>query len=106
MADTLKALGRREESIVWFEKILRLDPYPPAYIHVNSGWAYFLAERYEDALAQFRLVLERAKRGEYNLKFVHLMLAQTYAMLGQKEEARHHVKERLRLDPNTSIEHL
>jgi len=106
LAGILLKAGRYEESIALFEKILRLDPYPPAYVLLESAFSYFLAERYEDALAQSKRVLECAKRGEYNLKFVHLMLAQTYTMLGQEEETRHHVKERLRLDPNTSLEFL
>ena len=104
VALTLDKVGRHEESIAWFEKILRLDPYPPVYFLVDSGIAYFMAERYEDALAKFKLVIERAEEGEYNLKFAHRSLAATYSMLGQEEKARHHAAQLLRLDPKFSLE--
>ena len=106
VAINLDKVGRHEESVAWFEKILRLDPYPPVYFLVDSGVAYFMAERYEDALAQFKRVLERAKEGEYNLKSAHRNLAATYSMLGQEKEARHHAAELLRLDPKFSLERL
>ncbi len=104
VADILWKLGRHQESIAWFEKILRSDPFPPAYFLVDSGTAYFLAERYEDALAQFKRVLELAEKGKYNLKSAHRALAGTYSMLGQEEEARNHAEEILRIDPKFSLE--
>ena len=104
VASTLNALGRFEESVAWYEKILRLDPYPPAYFLVGSGMSYFNAERYEDALGQFRKLLERAKKGEYRLVSPHRALAAAYSMLGQEEKARHHAAEVLRLDPKFSLE--
>jgi len=104
VALNLDKVGRHEESVAWFEKILRLDPYPPAYFLVDSGLAYFMAERYEDALAKFKRVLERTKAGEYNLEFAHRNLAATYSMLGKEEEARYHAAELLRLDPKFSLE--
>jgi len=104
VASILFRLGRHQESITWFEKILRLDPFPPAYFLLESGGAYFLAERYEDALAQFKRVLELAKKGEYNLEIAHRILAAIYSMLGQEEEARNHAEEILRIDPKFSLE--
>jgi len=104
VAITLVGKGSYEESIAWFEKILRLDPYPPALFYLYSGVAYFMAERYEDALARFHQALARAKKGEFNLKIAHRALAAAYAMLGQEEEARHHAAELLRLDPKFSLE--
>jgi len=104
VANTLKLVGRYEESIAWFEKVLRLEPIPPAFMVETSGQAYFLAGRYEDALTQFKRVLERAKKGEYKLWPAHVALAGTYSVIGQEEEARHHAAEVLRLNPKFSLE--
>ena len=102
VAEVLLWVGRHEESIAWWEKILRLDPYSPVTNHVMVGYSYFLAGRYEDALVQHKLVLERAKKGEYSLVFAHENMAEPYAMLGQDEKARYHVAEILKVDPNYS----
>jgi len=101
-AETLKRVGRHGESVAWWEKVLRLNPYPPTFFLSESGHAYFLAGRYEDALAQHKRVLERAKKGEWNLVLAHENLAYAYAMLGQDEKARYHVAELLKIDPKYS----
>jgi len=48
-------------------------------------------------------VLERAKKGDYIFLFAHRSLAITYAMLDQGEEARVHLAELLKVDPNYTI---
>jgi len=101
LAVTLRALGRYEESIAWYKKAFRLDPIPRAVERFYFGWTYFLAERYEDALTVIKPLLER--KSEFNPKTVHRGLAATYAMLGQEEEARHHVAEVLKIDPKFSV---
>jgi adenylate cyclase len=103
LAFNLKNAGRHEESISWWEKAFRLDPIPPAYSLQGAGNSYFLAERYADALTQYKRLLDRVKKGEYNPLFVHLNLAQTYVMLDQEKEAQEHVAEVLKLEPKYSI---
>jgi adenylate cyclase len=103
LALNLKNAGRHEESISWWEKAFRLDPIPPAYSLHGAGNSYFLAERYTDALTQYKRLLDRVKKGEYNPLFVHLNLAQTYIMIGQEKEAQEHVAEVLKLKPKYSI---
>ena len=102
LARTLMRLGRHEESVAWWEKVLRLNPYPPAFFLAMSGNSYLLAGRYQDALAQHYRELERAKEGDWSLKWAHLNLAHTYAMLGQDEKARYHVEELLKIYPKAS----
>ena len=102
-AFNLKNAGRHEESIAWWEKGLRLDPIPRAYSFQGSGNSYFLAKRYEDALTQYKRLLDRANKGEYNQLVAHLHLAQTYVMLGQEKEAQEHIAEVLKLNPKYSI---
>jgi tetratricopeptide (TPR) repeat protein len=103
LALNLKNAGRHEESIAWWEKGLRLDPIPRSYSLQGSGNSYFLAKRYADALTQYKRLLERVKKGEYNPLVVHLNLAQTYVMLGQEKEAKGHIAEVLKLKPKYSI---
>jgi TolB-like protein/class 3 adenylate cyclase/Tfp pilus assembly protein PilF len=104
LAFNLKNAGRHEESIAWWEKAFRLDPIPPAYSLTGSGNSYFLAKRYADALTQYKRLLDRVKKGEYNPLVVHLNLAQAYLMLGQEKEAQEHVAEVLKLNPKYSIQ--
>jgi adenylate cyclase len=103
LALNLKNAGRHEESIAWWEKAFRLDPIPPAYSLHGAGNSYFLEERYTDALTQYKRLLDRVNKGEYNPLFAHLHLAQTYVMLGQEKEAQEHVAEVLKLKPKYSI---
>jgi len=51
-------------------------------------------------------LLELAKKGEYGLHYPLFRLAAIYAMLGQGEEARIHVEELLKLDPNYTVKRL
>ena len=103
-AQILHRAGRLKESAALWEEIFRLEPFPPAYFFGESGDAYLLAERLEEAHAQYKLELERAKKGELYLFFPHLRLATSCGLLGMEEEARHHAAEVLRLDPNFSVD--
>jgi tetratricopeptide (TPR) repeat protein len=67
LALALSYTWRHEEAIAWFKNAFRLDPIPlPLYIF-GLGESYFNAKRYGEALAEFKRVLERAKKGEYNI---------------------------------------
>jgi adenylate cyclase len=103
LALNLKNAGRHAESIAWWEKAFRLDPFPPVFTFLGAGNSYFLAERYADALTQYKRLLDRAKKGEFNLLRTHLDLAQTYVMLGQDKEAQEHVAEVLKLQPKYTV---
>ncbi len=101
LAYHLSAVGRHEEAIALIKKTFRLDPIPPAMYIWILGNCYFLAEQYDEALAEYKRVLDR--RGEFSPKYTHLALARTYAMLGRDEKARHHVAEVLRIDPKYTL---
>ena len=87
-----------------FKNAIRLDPIPPGWMIALFGTSYFGAERYEDAIGPFKQLLVRAKKGDFNLVSSHECLAATYAMLGQKDNARAHIVELLRVDPNYTLE--
>ena len=100
LAYTLYLVGRHDESIAMHKKAFRLDPLPPALYIWTLGNAYFLSERYEEALAEFNRAL---RKGGFSSKILHQDLARTYAMLGQEDKARHHVAEVLKVDPKYSL---
>jgi adenylate cyclase len=63
------------------------------------GRAYFLAGRYEEALEKYKMAVKRNP----DYRDAHVGLAATYAVLGQKEEARTEASEILRIDPSFTI---
>jgi len=103
LAATHTYLGRSNEAIALFKKAIRFDPFSPTNFYQHFGMAYFGAEQYKDALTIFKQVLERAKKGKFNLVVAHLNLATTYAMLDQDEQAWVHVAELLNVDPNYTV---
>jgi TolB-like protein/Flp pilus assembly protein TadD len=102
LADILNFAGRPEEAIKLVEKATRLNPYAPAFHLFFLGHAYYLTERYEEAIAVLKGVLTR----DPDLLPAHTYLAATYSQLGQEAEARAEVAEVLRISPHRSLEEL
>jgi adenylate cyclase len=65
--------------------------------------AYFHAGQYEDALTEFKRLLDRSKKGEFNPEIAHRNLAATYAGLGREKEARKHAAEVIRINPKFTL---
>jgi adenylate cyclase len=103
LADALNSSGRPEESIALFKKAIRLDPIPMAWVIWSLGSAYFDSGRYEDALTEFKRLLDRSEKGEFNPEFAHRLLAATYVMLGREKEARKHAVEVIRINPKFTL---
>jgi adenylate cyclase len=76
-------MGHPKEAIVSFEVAMRLNPSMVANRWNNVGWAYYLDQRYGDAIR----VLEAARRTSPEDYFVHAGLAASYAQLDRKKEA-------------------
>ena len=81
------------------EKALRLDPLNPVESLSALGNAYRLTERYEEAIATFKKLLNFR-----NHPVAHIFLAVMYSELGREEEARAEAAEVLRDMPNFSLE--
>ena len=81
MAIVLYDSGRAEESISLIERAMRINPHYPEWYLGDLAWAYYMAGRYEDALATFSKMSEpiRAFRDGK---------AATYIRLGRIEDAR------------------
>ena len=101
---TMTYAGRFEEAIALIKKGMRLTPHYPAFYLNQLGRPYFQTGRYKEALATYKKLLKRSRKGEFNPLSVHLNLAATYIMLDRDEEARAQVAEVLRISPNLSLE--
>jgi TolB-like protein/predicted Zn-dependent protease len=95
----LRVAGRPEEAIPLMEKSIRLNPIPTDSALDTLGRAYFLAEKYEKAIAAYKTAVKL----DPDHRDAHIGLAATYAMLGKEEEARSEVSEILRIEPSFTI---
>jgi tetratricopeptide (TPR) repeat protein len=83
------------------QKSIRLNPLHLSQFTVfdSLGRAYFLAGRYEEAIAEY----DKAIKLNPDYRDAHVGLAAAYAVLGREKEARTEVSEILRIEPNFSI---
>jgi adenylate cyclase len=102
LAETLVWAGRPEEALGLVEKAMRLNPHYPVWYLSTLGFAYSAMERYEEAMATLKRALTRSP----DHFGIHLTLAAFYSEMGQEKEARWHVSEALRINPELSIEDL
>jgi adenylate cyclase len=102
LAETLVWVGKPLEALDLVEKAMRLNPHYPAGYLIILGFAYLNLERYEEAVAALKRALIRSPDHIYG----HLLLATIYSEVGREEEARPHVAEALRINPQLSIEDL
>lgn len=100
LATTNNFAGRPEEAIRLVHQAMRLSRHS-TYRHFSVlGRSYYELARYEEAVAALQKALDQ------NPSFLpsQLLLAASYARLGQKEEARWVVDEVLTRDPDFSVE--
>ena len=98
--------GRPEEAIIMAQKALRLHPYYPArYLGVLAA-SYFMAGRYEEAMAKYEEFLKRDDKDTLWTFFAHLFMASACVRLEREEQAGKHAEEAIKLNPRTSIESL
>jgi adenylate cyclase len=97
MGCLLAYCGMAEESLAWFKRAKRVDPYfnPPWYWGM-LGMTYFVARRYDDAIAAF----ERSTTMPF---YVTAFLAASIALKGDIDRTTDYTKETLRRKPDFSI---
>ena len=94
--------GKPKEAIANLELSIRLDPFARSQYFHMLGMAYREEGRYGEAISACKEALRRQR----NNMFAHLILAATYIMNDQPEEARIEAAEVLRINPNFSLERL
>jgi len=82
------------------ENALRLNPFPDDWDLLFAHVGYFVAGRYEEALAYSKKAQERNPDNMWS----YIYQAGIYGHLGREEEARAAAKELLRLNPKFSLE--
>ena len=99
LAEILVWAGRPEEALGLVGKAMRLNPHYPVNYIFTLGFSYATMERYEEAMAALKKGLTRSP-DDFG---IHLLLAFIYSEEGGEEEARAHVAEALRINPQLSI---
>jgi len=106
LAWALHNAGRFEEAVEVQKRAMRLSPYYPTWYLSNLGESLTMAGHYEEAITVNQQLLERSQK-EKNPFWAtagHVWLAIGYSMLGREEEARFHVAEVLKAQPDCSLE--
>jgi TolB-like protein/class 3 adenylate cyclase/Flp pilus assembly protein TadD len=98
-ATTLNFVGRAEEAVDLIQKAMRLSPFYPDYYLGILGQSYRLLGRFEEAIVADK---ERLARNPENA-FSDIRLAAVYSELGHDGEARFHVREALKKNPQYSL---
>jgi adenylate cyclase len=93
--EMLTWMGKPEEGISWILKAMRLNPYHPERFWNHLGRAYFVAQRYQDAIGAFRRI---TAPDQYHFAF----MAAIEAKLGNLAAAGQYVKEVLSREPSLS----
>ena len=109
LAHTMLFSGDFNGAIKMFHKAIRLSPYYPDWNLLNLGNAYYMSERYKEAVEawkHYHMLLKRRGLSERRFTIGHIGLTACYIRLGQQDLAKKHLKEVFRLNPNFTLENM
>jgi adenylate cyclase len=92
--------GKWEESVMYAQQSIRLSPFPGPLQYDVLGRAYFMLEKYDEAIS----ILKKAIQINVDFLPAHIFLAACYSSMGRDAEANASAKEVLRINPKFSIE--
>jgi adenylate cyclase len=95
--ELLTWLGRPDEGIEWIRNAMRLNPYHPERYWGHLGRAYFVAQRYAEALEAFA----RISRPDHTH---HAFMAAACAHVGDETGARAHAAEVTSRQPGFAVD--
>jgi TolB-like protein/Flp pilus assembly protein TadD len=96
LAETLSFAGRPDEAIELIGKAQRLNPASPRWYAWFLGFAFYVARRYEDAVAALR-------KGTPLVAMAYRSLAVANGQLGREQDAKAAAEEYLRRTPDFSL---
>ena len=102
-ARSLTIAGRPEEAIPLFQKVIRRTPFGQPYLYLEFGRALWAAGRFEEAVSALKKTIQISLDAD-NFS-AHVLLAATYSMMGQENEARAEASEVLRIHPKFSLDY-
>lgn len=91
--------GDAEKGLEQMEKAIRLNPHHPHNYPFHLGQAYFVLQRYPEAIAAFKRGLNQHPQSER----LRVWLAAAYAQAGKLEEAKWEAEQLLVEDPGFSV---
>jgi TolB-like protein/DNA-binding winged helix-turn-helix (wHTH) protein/Flp pilus assembly protein TadD len=89
----LASAGDASEAIAWAERAVSNDPNPPPWYYENLAWAYYVGQRYDDALK----ALSRYK-ADFPAQYAAICVR-----LGRHDEARRAIADALKAGTKVSI---
>ena len=87
--------GKPNEGIVMIKKAMRLNPRSPNWYFTTLGDAYLWAQRYNDALGEYRDAVQSSP----GYLLAYLGLTATYSLLGNEKKAAETATKVLSIDP-------
>ena len=100
-ANSLRAAGRPEEAIPFYQKAIRLTPFGASVLYRDFGQALRNTRRFEEAVSAYKKAIQLSP----NDITAHIGLAATYSMMGREKEARAEAAEVLRINPKFSLDY-
>lgn len=100
LAGIVGVSGKWEESVMYANQSIRLSPFPGPLQYDVLGRAYFMTEKYDDAI----LILKKAVQINPDFLPAHIFLAACYSSMGRDVEANASAKEVLRINPKFNLE--
>lgn len=94
--------GNGEAAVRYIKRAIRLNPYYTYDYPWNLGFAYYTLGRYEEAIEQLNMALERNE----SLLYVRLYLAASLVRLGRMEDAQWEVEQIRLIRSETTLSHL
>jgi len=95
----LNYLGRPEQGLEMIEAAYRLEPIAPAIWDLQAGYSYWELERFDDAVVQFRKVIDRVP----GFPMTYMFLASVYVELGRLDEAAEQLQTLRAMNPMWSV---
>jgi adenylate cyclase len=99
-ANSLRAAGRVEEAIPFYQKAIRLTPVGGSLLYRDFGLALRNTKRFEEAVSAYKKAIQLAPDDI----IAHMNLAVTYISMGREKEARAEAAEVLRINPKFSVD--
>jgi adenylate cyclase len=92
---SLLVAGRFNEALVYLERALRMNPFPPTYYFMQIGSANLFLRNYEEAVHALKKALSISPKNQ----LARFQLIVTYVEMGRLEEARAEAEELQMIDP-------
>jgi len=95
LGETLLLNGSYKEALVYFEKALRMNPFPETWYLMDVGAAHFILRNYEEAISTYKKALSISPTNS----FARSGLIATYVEMGRMEEAKAEAEELIKINP-------